>query len=254
MLDNYVLVLLKSELWENPLYRNDHFSKKKSFSECIGHIKIPRQRFSKQPFKVLTNKFWSYEDVWGIQKITLYVLTIFLWSKNGTWVKSRANGFKNTIDTYKVIFRNNQKVFWENFASTTSLDMLLQDLCLRFLIEFSQKLFHLRPYHNKFHLWVEQNVRKWVAIQDGPWPMTSYEKSFTDTIGIRKSNQIFPRRSPSGDIPISIGEIPKISLFQSISTRKYSKWGEAAGRREYMSARKIKWKRCTHLKKTWKLK
>ena len=154
MLDNLVLILLKYKLWENPLDWSDHFWKKKSFSKYVCHIKNLRQRFSKQPSEVLTHEFWWYEDVWGLQKITLYDLTIFFMVKNGIWVKSRVNGLKNTIGRCKVIFRNNQRAVWDSIAHRTSWDILLQDLCLRFLISHSKIFYHLRPYHNKFHLWV----------------------------------------------------------------------------------------------------
>ena len=143
MLDNLVLVLWKYELWENALYWKDHFSKKKSFSKSVCYIQNRRQRFSKQPSEALAREFWWHEDVWGIQKITLKIWTTFFRAKNGIWVKSRANGSKNTIEAYKVIFRNNQTTVWDSFAHSASLDVLLQDLCLRFLISPSNIFFSL---------------------------------------------------------------------------------------------------------------
>ena len=153
-LDNLFFFLLKYKLWENALYQILHFWKKKSFSRCVGHIKNRRQRSFKEPSKVLTHELWLHEHAWGIQKITLHNSSTFWDTKNRTWVKSRAFGQKNTIENFKVIFRNNQRVLWQTFADRRSFNKLLQDLCLRFLIQPSKTFFVLRPYHNIFHLWV----------------------------------------------------------------------------------------------------
>ena len=65
---------------------------------------------------------------------------------------------------------------------------------------------------------------KWVGPRMVHRPMASYEKLSTDTRGIRKSNQIFPRRSLTGDIPPSTGDFPKKSSFSQILREKCQKW------------------------------
>ena len=71
--------------------------KNKWFSEYVHYIKNRRQRFSKQASKVLTHKFWSHEDVWGTQKITLHQKSIFFGGQKWRMGKITCKWVKNTV-------------------------------------------------------------------------------------------------------------------------------------------------------------